>query len=55
MMVIWDLSCKSASTFLPPYLDDARTKVQARFKPLSNLFTEEEEPPCLYMSYFRAM
>lgn len=25
-MVIWDLSCKSESTFLPAYLDDARTE-----------------------------
>lgn len=26
-IVIWDLSCKSASTFLPAYMDDARNKV----------------------------
>jgi len=26
-MVIWDLSCKSASTLLPAHMDDARDKV----------------------------
>lgn len=50
-IVIWDLSCKSASTFLPAYMDDARNKALTAVKPLYSLFTEQVEPHCLNMFY----